>query len=74
MRGTHEPVMSAVSLLGPCTNPERTLLKWIRDARINLKTGLIVIALALAVWAVVIYVNMRDFVPDELTEEPASEP
>lgn len=50
------------------------MLKWIRDARINLKTGLVVIALALAVWAVVIYVNMRDFVPEEFTDEPASEP
>lgn len=47
------------------------MLKWIRDARIDLKTGLIVIALALAVWAVVIVVNLRDFVPEEFTEEPA---
>ncbi len=44
------------------------MLEWIRGARINLKTGLIVIALALAVWAVVVYVNLRDFVPDELTQ------
>ena len=43
------------------------MLGWIRNARINLKTGLIVIALALAVWAVVVYVNVRDFVPEELT-------
>lgn len=43
------------------------MLEWIRGARINLKTGLIIIALALAVWAVVVYVNLRDFVPDELT-------
>jgi hypothetical protein len=43
------------------------MLGWIRDARINLKTGLIVIALALAVWALVVYVNVRDFVPEELT-------
>ncbi len=44
------------------------MLGWIRDARINLKTGLIVIVLALTVWAVVIYVNVRDFVPEELTQ------
>ena len=43
------------------------MLSWIRDARINLKTGLIVIALTLAVWALVVYVNVRDFVPEELT-------
>ncbi len=43
------------------------MLEWIRGARVNAKTGLVVIALALAVWAVVVYVNMRDFVPDELT-------
>ena len=44
------------------------MLEWIRGARINLKTGLIIIALALAVWAVVVYVNLRDFVPAELTQ------
>ena len=49
------------------------MLEWIRGARINLKTGLVIIALALAVWAVVVYVNLRDFVPDELTQ-PVEEP
>jgi hypothetical protein len=44
------------------------MLSWIREARINLKTGLIVIALTLAVWALVVYVNVRDFVPEELTQ------
>lgn len=44
------------------------MLDWIRGARINLKTGLVIIALALAVWAVFIYVNVRDFVPDEVTQ------
>ncbi|MGB1658021.1 MAG: hypothetical protein ACPHQP_07915 [Longimicrobiales bacterium] len=43
------------------------MLEWIRAARINLKTGLVIIGLALAIWAVVVYVNLRDFVPDELT-------
>ncbi len=49
------------------------MLGWIRNARIDLRTGLIVIALALAAWAVVVYVNVRDFVPEELirpTEGP----
>ena len=49
------------------------MLEWIRGARINMKTGLVIIALALAVWAVVVYVNLRDFVPDELTQ-PVEEP
>lgn len=44
------------------------MLDWIRGARINLKTGLIVIALALALWAAVVYVNIRDFVPEVLTQ------
>ncbi len=49
------------------------MLGWIREARINLKTGLVVIALALAVWAVVVYVNVRDFVPAELTQPTEAE-
>lgn len=50
------------------------MLKWIRGARIDLRTGLIVIGLALMAWAVVIYMNLRDFVPEEFTEERAPEP
>ena len=49
------------------------MLEWIRGARINLKTGLIVIGLALALWAAVVYVNLRDFVPEELTTQPTEE-
>ena len=49
------------------------MLGWIRDARINLKTGLIVIAVTLAIWAVVVYVNVRDFVPEELTQPTEAE-
>ena len=44
------------------------MLKTIRNARINLKTGLVILAVALLMWAVVIYVRVRDFVPDELKE------
>ena len=43
------------------------MLEWIRGARINMKTGLFIIAMALLLWAVVVYVNIRDFVPEELT-------
>jgi len=48
------------------------MLGWIRNARIDWKTGLVVIALALAAWAVVVYVNVRDFVPDEFTQPTES--
>lgn len=44
------------------------MLGWIREARIDLKTGIAIIVIALAVWAVVVYVNLRDFVPEELTQ------
>lgn len=44
------------------------MLGWIRKARIDLKTGIVIIVIALAVWAVVVYVNVRDFVPEELTQ------
>lgn len=48
------------------------MLGWIRNARIDLRTGIVVIALALAAWAVVVYVNIRDFVPEEITEPGSS--
>jgi len=44
------------------------MLDWIRGKRFDLKTTVIVIVLALVLWAVVVYVNVRDFVPEELTE------
>jgi hypothetical protein len=50
------------------------VLDWIRNARINLKTGIVIIALALAVWALVVYVNLRDFVPEELTQPTQPSP
>lgn len=43
------------------------MLGWIRNARIDWKTGIAIILIALAVWTVVVYVNVRDFVPEELT-------
>jgi hypothetical protein len=48
------------------------MLDWIRNARIDARTGIVVIVLALLVWAVVVYVNVRDFVPEELTQPMAS--
>ncbi|MBT8487687.1 MAG: hypothetical protein HKN72_02765 [Gemmatimonadetes bacterium] len=44
------------------------MLEWIRGARISFKTGLAIIVIALTVWAVVVYVNLRDFVPEEITQ------
>lgn len=45
------------------------MLKWIRGKRFDMKTTIVVIVLALLAWAMVVYVNIRDFVPEELTEE-----
>jgi hypothetical protein len=50
------------------------VLDWIRNARIDLRTGIVVIAIALAVWAVVVYVNLRDFVPEEVTQPTQQRP
>jgi hypothetical protein len=44
------------------------MLKNIRGARVSFKTFAIVVALALLVWAVVVYVQIRDFMPDEVVE------
>lgn len=49
------------------------MLGWIRGKRFGWKTTLLVIAVALAAWALVVYANLRDFVPEELTE-PAEAP
>ena len=43
------------------------MLKWIRDTRFDLKTTVIVLAIAGVIWAVFIYVSIRDFVPEETT-------
>jgi hypothetical protein len=48
------------------------MLKRIRGARVSLKTFAIVVALALLVWAVVVYVQIRDFMPDDLAETSGS--
>ena len=41
--------------------------KWIRGKRFDLKTTVIVLAIAGGVWALFVYVNVRDFVPEERT-------
>lgn len=47
------------------------MIRWIRGVRLNLKTGIAILVLAFLMWAMVVYVNVRDFVPDELTETEA---
>lgn len=33
-----------------------------------MKTGIVIIILTLIVWGVMVYVNIRDFVPEEFTQ------
>lgn len=58
----------------PDPHPEPHVLKMIRDARIDFRTGVVIIALALAAWAAVVYLNARDMVPAEFREAPAEAP
>jgi len=44
------------------------MLKWIRGARLDFKTGVVIIVLALILWGVVTWARIRDFVPEELKE------
>lgn len=48
------------------------MLKRIRGARVSFKTFVIVVAVALLVWAAVVYVQIRDFMPDDLAETQGS--
>lgn len=45
------------------------MLKWMRGKRFDLKTTIIVIMIAVAAWAFVVYLNIENFVPAELLEE-----
>ena len=44
------------------------MLKWIRGKRLDLKTTVVLLALAAAFWAAITYVNARHMVPQELQE------
>lgn len=50
------------------------MLGRIRGARVSRKTALVVLLLALAMWATFVYVNVSDFVPDELTAPTPERP
>ena len=45
------------------------MLKWMRGKRFDMKTTIIALVIAALAWAVVIYVNIQEFVPEEYTEE-----
>lgn len=49
------------------------MLKWIRRKRFDLKTTLLLLALALAAWGIFVAAQVRDFVPAEL-RQPRSAP
>jgi hypothetical protein len=44
------------------------VLERIRGARVGRKTALVVLLVALALWATLTYVRVRDFVPAEFRE------
>lgn len=48
------------------------MLKWIRGKRLDLKTTIIVLVLATAMWAVVTYANIKEFIPREYRERADS--
>lgn len=50
------------------------MLKWIRNARLDFKTGLVVIVLALVLWGIVSWARIRDFVPEEYKEPEPEAP
>ncbi len=50
------------------------MLRRIRRIRFDLKTSIVILALALIVWGVVTYVRIRDFIPPELNEPPQAPP
>jgi uncharacterized membrane-anchored protein len=50
------------------------MMKQMRGTRVSLKTTILVIVLALIVWALVVFVNVRDFVPEELQTSGQVEP
>lgn len=45
------------------------MLKWLREARLDFRTGIVLLALALLVWGGVMWVRIRDFVPEEFRQE-----
>lgn len=50
------------------------MLKWIREARLDFRTGIVLLVLALLMWGVVTWVRIRDFVPEEFRQEESGTP
>ena len=51
------------------------MLKWIRGKRLDLRTSIILLVLALAAWALVVRANVADFIPEEFrTSQPTDSP
>lgn len=50
------------------------MLKWLREARLDFRTGIFLLVLALIMWGVVTWVRVRDFVPEEFREPEAEAP
>lgn len=45
------------------------MLKWIRGKRLDLRTTIILILIVLAAWALVIKINVENFIPAEFRQE-----
>lgn len=45
------------------------MLKWIRGKRLDLRTTIIIIVVALAAWALVIKINVDNFIPAEFRQQ-----
>ncbi len=48
------------------------MLKWIRHKRLDLKTTIILLVLAIAFWAMFLWVRYENFVPAEFKTVPDS--
>ena len=44
------------------------MMKWLRGKRLDLKTSIVILVIAIAIWAVFAYLNMQNLVPPELLE------
>jgi len=48
------------------------MLNWIRGKRLDLKTTIILLVLALAAWALVVRANVVNFIPEEFRQQESS--
>ena len=50
------------------------MMRWIRGARVDFRTGMVVIVLAVAVWAALVYLNLTDVEPGEFLDGASGAP